>query len=202
MGELVDLSVGAPSAPEVVGGVGDAVPEAGKAKRTRSSSTRSSSTSTSTPPPTQVPSGLDGLDDALPAVTMDQVRVVVMSAGLMLSMTLGDADVADHWRFTELELAALVPPLTTVINRRPALRRAVLRSDEATIALVLAGYAGRNLDSWRGAKKHRDDQAEVESGREGEADGAARAAGAGGDGADRAAGGPDGPGRGVPRPSA
>lgn len=173
----VDLSIGPPSAPQVAGGVGDAVPSDAKPKATRAKSTSKSESDT------PAPTGLGMLDDPLPAVTMDQVKALVMGAGLMLGMAIGDDDVPEHWRFTDAELAALVPPLTAMINRRPALQRAVRRGDEFTIALVLAGYAGRNVDSLRAARKARSErEGEAEGGSQGEAPGAAGAAGAGADG--------------------
>jgi hypothetical protein len=192
----VDLSVGPPSAPEVAAGVGDPVPPAAKPKSGRPpKSPPSSSTSSSEP---AAPTGLDELDEPLPAVTMDQVRVVVMGAGLMLSMAFGDDEVPDHWRFSEVELAALVPPLTSIINRRPALRRAVQRGDELTVALVLAGYSGRNLDALRGARRARAQREQETDAREGETASVAGAAGARSDGDARVgAGGPAGGG--VPR---
>ena len=196
MGDVVDLSVGAPSPPQVSSSTGDALPEEPKPKRTRSTGAKAA---TSTPDAATVPTGLDELDEPLPAVTMDQVRVVVMSAGVMLGMAFGDEDAPDVWRFTDAELAGLVPPLTSVINRRPALQQAVRRSDEVTIALVLAGYTGRNLDKLRTARKARAQrEGEVEGGLEGEADAAPGPGAAGGAGAGRGAGWPAGPGGRVP----
>jgi hypothetical protein len=173
--DVVDLSVGPPGEPQVGGRAGEPAPEP---KRDRSRAK----------PP--APTGLDLPDDPLPAVTMDQVRAVVMSAGVVLGMAFGDEDVPDHWRFTEAELAALVPPLTAIINRRPALRRAVQRSDEATVAIVLAGYTGRNLDAWRAARRQRD-------AREGEAREVGGDAGPDRDGASGSGAGGEG-GHGVP----
>lgn len=123
-----DLSIGAPGAPQVNTEAGDEPAEALEA------------------PPELV------------EVSEEQVRSVLGAAGLGLNYVLGDEDVHEHWQFTERELDQLTPPLTRYVNRRPKLREAVLRSDEITIAVVLAEWAGRNVADWRTAREARSDE--------------------------------------------
>lgn len=112
---------------------------------------------------------LGGLESA-PHIDESIVRSLLKGLGGAVGYVAGDDDVPEHWRFTDGELDALVPPLTRIINRRPQLARAVARGDEATVALVLAGYAGRNVAAGRKAKEAR-----------GERDGEAGPAAAAGD---------------------
>lgn len=129
---VADLSVGPPAAPEV-----------------------------------EVVSGLDdgtlaGDDfaelEAAPHVDESMVRTLLKSMGGGLGYALGDDDVPDHWRFSDRELDDLTPPLTRIINRRPKWRQAVARGDEMAVAIVLAGYTGRNLTAGRQAQEARNER--------------------------------------------
>lgn len=87
------------------------------------------------------------------AVTEDQVRRVLVTIGTSANQWAADEDVPDQWVFTPAELDALAPALTTYVNRSARLRAAVERSDQLTIAAVLAGYGWRNVAD--GQKAHR-----------------------------------------------
>jgi hypothetical protein len=114
------------------------------------------------------------LEEEAPHVDEHLVEGLLRSLGGGLGYVAGDPDVANHWRFTEQELRDVVPPLTRIINRRPQLRRAVARGDEMAVAIVLAGYAGRNVAAGQAAKEvRRERQREADS-----PEGAARAAAA------------------------
>jgi hypothetical protein len=106
------------------------------------------------------------LDDAMesPAASEGTVRGLLAGFGNVLSTAAGDADVPDHWRFTDQELDDLTPPITRIVNRRPQLRRAIEHGDEVTVALHLAAYAGRNVDLARAAKEARSDDIDREAG--------------------------------------
>lgn len=94
--------------------------------------------------------------DLTPAITEAQVRAFLEAAGGVANQLGRDELYApDVWRLTKSELDNLTPPLTRIINRRPALKRAVERGDEAFVALLLAQYAGRNFDTTRNATKAR-----------------------------------------------
>src|SRR5438270_806139 len=97
------------------------------------------------PPPPPPPPAKAATEEA-PVVDADKVRRLLRGVGGALGFVIGDDDVPNHWHFTDAELDDLVPPLTDLINRRVELRRAVARGDELTIALVLARYAGRNVN--------------------------------------------------------
>lgn len=94
-----------------------------------------------------------------PQVDESVVRGLLKGLGGALGHVLGDDDVADHWRFTDRELEDLTPPVTRIVNRNNRLRRAVMKGDSITVALTLAGYAGRNVDLARAARKERDGRA-------------------------------------------
>ncbi len=87
-----------------------------------------------------------------PQVDESIVRTALRSVAGVASYTLGRDDVDEHWQFTARELDDLTPPLTRIINRRPQLRAAVARGDEAAVAIVLASYTGRNVASGRRAR--------------------------------------------------
>lgn len=132
-----DLTIGPPEAPQV------RVDEKAKTK-------------TKTPVLDGALAKLGPIDAAeVPAVDEAKVRRVLRTAGRVLGGWLGDDDVANHWHFTDSELDELVPPVTAIVNRRPPLRRVVQHSDEATAALVLVEYFGRNITAGQRAKEAR-----------------------------------------------
>ncbi len=92
----------------------------------------------------------------VPEVPEAVVRGILASAGAVLAMTpLADPDVPEHWSFTERELDALTPPMTRIVNARPALRQAAAHGDEVTVAVQLLGYGGRNLLAGSAARRAR-----------------------------------------------
>lgn len=101
-----------------------------------------------------------------PHVDEAVVRTMLRSVGGVAHATAGRDDVKDHWQFTDREIDDLAPPLTRYINRRPKMRAAVARSDEASIALVLTGYTTRNFAAGRAAKKAEERKKKVEQQRE------------------------------------
>lgn len=108
--------------------------------------------------------GVDYFDDDAPEVHSDTVRNVLVALGAGLGYVAGDEDVPDAWRFKPSELDALVPPLTSVINRTPKLRAAVARGDYAVIGIHLAAYGGRNLGDLRRARRNRTGDLDAEGG--------------------------------------
>jgi hypothetical protein len=74
-----------------------------------------------------------------------------------LGLVFGDPDAPELWDFTDKELEGIVPPLTRIINRRPALRAAVIRGDEAVVAVIFASYLGRNFADRRRVRRARED---------------------------------------------
>lgn len=100
----------------------------------------------------------DATDDLIdvPEVDENTVKGLLALIGSGASVLVADPDVPDQWSFTERELSDLAPPLTRIINRRPKLRQAVARGDEAAVVLVLAGYGGRNLAAGATARRARE----------------------------------------------
>lgn len=107
----------------------------------------------STPPPDSPP--IEGgmapdvvsPDDALsaPEATEEQVRRLLSLIGLGAHTLAGHPDIGEHWAFTDGELDALTPPMTSYINRSRRLRAAVERGDLVTVAVTLGLYVERNV---------------------------------------------------------
>lgn len=163
----VDLSVGPPAPPEV-----------------------------RTPPASAGPDDRALLleDEHVPQVDESIVRSLLSGLGGTLGHLAGDQDVVEHWRFTTQELDDLTPPLTRIVNRNTGLRRAVIKGDEMAVALVLAGYLGRNVADGKRARDRRDEL-------QGQADDAARDGGADGQGSPERDGRGWADGGGLPGPS-
>lgn len=171
--DVADLTVGPPAPPEVAppsAGPG-APPRAPRAPRKATTTRRTRgpragrSMDGATPrdrasafPPAGPPDG-----GVLAAIEERQVRDLLRSGSGLLGVLLGMEEVERHWRLTADELDALTPPLTRIVNRTPRLMIAVQHGDEATVAIELARYAGRNIDLARRAKeaqRERERQAE------------------------------------------
>lgn len=86
-------------------------------------------------------------DDALssPEATEAQVRRLLSLIGLGAHTLAGHPDIGEHWAFTDGELDALTPPMTSYINRSRRLRAAVERGDLVTVAVTLGLYVERNV---------------------------------------------------------
>ena len=82
----------------------------------------------------------------VPDATEDQVRGALRIIGKMTHRAAGDERFPEHWSFTDPELDALTPPATAVVNRIPALRSAVARSDYGLLAAGLFGWGARNVE--------------------------------------------------------
>jgi hypothetical protein len=133
-------------------------------------------------------------DEHVPHVDESMVRSLLSGLGGTVGHLAGDQDVVAHWRFTGQELDDLTPPLTRIVNRNTGLRRAVIKGDEMAVALVLAGYLGRNVADGKRARDHRREL-------EGQAADAEGDGGADGQGSPGSAGGSWGDGGGLPGPS-
>ncbi len=87
----------------------------------------------------------DGLAAPVETLSVDEIATLLAAVGRGLHATLGDPRIDEHWAFTTTEIDSLAPPLTAIVNRRPALLAVVRQSDAATAALVVAAYLRRNL---------------------------------------------------------
>lgn len=88
------------------------------------------------------------------------VRNWLEFAGRRVGGLAGDADVDDHWHFTEAELDELAPPLTRYVNRRARLRALVRKGDGVIVGSVLLEYVQRNRSDARAAKEARGEHIE------------------------------------------
>ena len=134
--EDLDLTVGAPEAPEV-----DVAPV--------------------TDDPDDPTAGLehDALAPAPVAVDESMVRRLLKMAGDAahgMSGDIGETE-PEFLRFTDAELDNLTPPLAAYINQRPRLQAAVQRGDGVAVVLTLAGWSGRNLAAYRRYHEETDD---------------------------------------------
>jgi hypothetical protein len=95
-------------------------------------------------------------------LSVDSVRGVLATIGLTLHGFIGEDGAGDeHWQFSSDELDLLAPAVHRIAMRRPKLRQAIEHGDEMTVALILAGYFGRNLEATRMARKQ-DDHGDVD----------------------------------------
>lgn len=116
---------------------------------------------------------------AAPEVDESVIRTMLKSLSNVASFTIGNDEIENHWRFTDREIDDISPPLTRMINRRPAARAAVVRGDEASVALVLASYTGRNLTL---SRKFKTEQEKKKREQQPETDRATRTMGSAGNG--------------------
>lgn len=134
---MADLSIGAPPPPEV-GQAPDPDTEPGAAI------------------PGDWDTPLEEVPEADPAAiraiieligeSMHAVGTVLPTGRLpLLEYVATDELVPDHWKFTEAELDALVPPVTRIVNARPALRRAAQQGDHVIIAKTIFGWGSSNI---------------------------------------------------------
>lgn len=102
------------------------------------------------------------LEGEAPPVSDHTVRAILIALGAGAGQLVGDDDVPQHWHFTSSELDGIVPPLTNIINRRPALRAAVAKGDYLAVGIHLAGYTGRNIGDQQRARAARGDDLDRE----------------------------------------
>ncbi len=95
-------------------------------------------------------------DDAPPVLEV-VVRGLLAGIGAAASTLAAPPELPAAWRFTPAELDDLTPPLTRIINARPALRRAVHRGDHLSVAIQLSAYIGRNVNDLRHLRGDDDD---------------------------------------------
>ena len=85
-------------------------------------------------------------DDGAGDITEPEIRGLLSELGKGVGAVVpGRAWIADAWAFTDDELDALTPPVTRIINRRPALRALAHKSDPLAVAFALGRYSLRNV---------------------------------------------------------
>lgn len=74
----------------------------------------------------------------------DTIEALLSLKGRGLHAAIGVAE--EDWRYTELDLAAIAPPLTRICNRYEPIQRLAKYSDPMTLAFALGAYGVRSLE--------------------------------------------------------
>lgn len=142
-------------------------------------------------PPGPDPTLID--ESNAPDASEAQLRALLSGLGGLVSFSMGNREIPNHWRFTPEELDDLTPPITRMVNASPRLKAIVARSDLIALGLVLTRYTLRNADEQRKWKREHDDQPlQPTPGVPGASGGPAASAGGADVGRDAAGGGGDG----------
>jgi hypothetical protein len=74
----------------------------------------------------------------------DTIRALLTLKGRGLHAAVGVAE--EDWRYTELDLAAIAPPLARICNRYEPIQRFAKYSDPLTLAFAFGAYGVRSLE--------------------------------------------------------
>lgn len=74
----------------------------------------------------------------------DTVKSILLLKGRALHAGIGVAD--QDWRYTELDLAAIAPPLTRIANRYEPVQRLAKHADPLILLFAFGGYGVRSLE--------------------------------------------------------
>lgn len=74
----------------------------------------------------------------------DTIEALLGLKGRALHAAVGVAE--QDWRYTEVDLAAIAPPLTRICNRYEPIQRLAKYSDPMTLAFALGAYGVRSLE--------------------------------------------------------
>jgi hypothetical protein len=74
----------------------------------------------------------------------DTIRALLTLKGRGLHAAIGVAE--EDWRYTELDLAAIAPPLARICNRYEPIQRFAKYSDPLTLAFAFGAYGVRSLE--------------------------------------------------------
>jgi hypothetical protein len=93
-----------------------------------------------------------------PALWEEQrVRFLLTAKGSALHALVAVDPDSGEWRYTEADLQAIAPPLTSILNRYDATRAAAAAGDELAVAIGFGGYAARSWRERRHALQVRDE---------------------------------------------
>jgi hypothetical protein len=151
----VDLGVGPPGTPEVVGGDVDGEPRRSLKDRLLGPSAEEA----------EGPLGVG-------AAPFDPQSAEDLLSGITgaLAMLWADPDVPDLWEPTEDELRQLSAYLARVATQHPRVARAIEKGDGLIAAVVLAEYVGRNMGELTAAKQARQERTWPDGDQRGEVD--------------------------------
>lgn len=97
------------------------------------------------------PVGVVDVDAApLELVPEATIRSLLMAQGSLVHGLVAIEKGTDEWVWLEHELAAIVPPLTRIVNRYPVLQKAAVAGDPLAVAVAMGGYGRRSMET-RGA---------------------------------------------------
>lgn len=74
----------------------------------------------------------------------DTIEALLGLKGRALHAAIGVAE--EDWRYTELDLAAIAPPLTRICNRYEPVQRLAAHADPLLLGMALFGYGVRSLE--------------------------------------------------------
>jgi hypothetical protein len=74
----------------------------------------------------------------------DTIEALLSMKGRALHAGIGVAD--EDWSYTELDLAAIAPPLTRICNRYEPIQRLAKHADPLVLLFALGGYGVRSLE--------------------------------------------------------
>lgn len=80
----------------------------------------------------------------VPLVDAGEISDALTALGSTTHGLFGHPDVESHWNFTPAEVAALAPPLASIINRHARLRAIAQRSPELAVGMALGRWGIRN----------------------------------------------------------
>ena len=90
----------------------------------------------------------------------DTVKALLTLKGRALHAGIGVAD--EDWRYTELDLAAIAPPLTRIANRYEPVQRLAKHADPLILLFALGGYGVRSLEERAAVLRALEPEADVE----------------------------------------
>jgi hypothetical protein len=102
------------------------------------------------PPP---PTAADRSLEAMVQWEEDTIAALLSLKGRGLHAAIGVTE--EDWRYTELDLAAIAPPLTRICNRYEPIQRLAKYSDPMTLAFALGAYGVRSLEERQAELKRR-----------------------------------------------
>lgn len=79
-----------------------------------------------------------------PFVEVAEIADALRAIGQTSHGLFGHPEVPDHWGFTETEISALAPPVTSIVNRHARARAIAQRSPELAVGMALGRWGIRN----------------------------------------------------------
>lgn len=94
------------------------------------------------PDPEPPAADIRAMPEPAPMWELDRVEQLLTAQGRAVHSLVGVAH--EDWVYTEGDLEAIAPPLTSILNRYPATRAAASAGDELALLIGLGGYVMRS----------------------------------------------------------